>query len=359
MTEVSIRVDLVSDTQSRPTPGMRRAMAEAAVGDEQRGNDPSTNRLCEMVADLLGKEAAVFLPSGTMCNQVAILVHCQSGEEIIADETAHIITSEGAGAAALAGAWVRPLAGCNGVFSAEQVRASIRPRNRNAPRTRLVAIEQTSNRGGGTVWPLSAIKAVAEVTREHELVLHMDGARLMNAVIASGTPAAEFAAPFDSVWLDLSKGLGCPVGGVLAGHADFIEEAWRWKHRLGGAMRQSGILAAAGIYALQHHVDRLAEDHANAKLFAERIAGIAGIELRPASIETNLVFFSVEATGLSAAEVATRLLERGVQIGVEANQVMRAVTHLDVDRSGVEEAAAALATVIADARGSGLARVNR
>lgn len=355
MKEDSIRVDLVSDTQSRPTPGMRRAMAEAAVGDEQRGSDPSTNRLCEMVADLLGKETAVFLPSGTMCNQVAILVHCRSGEEIIADETAHIITSEGAGAAALAGAWVRPLAGRNGVFSAEQVRAAIRPRNRNAPRSRLVAIEQTSNRGGGTVWPLSAIKAVVEVAREHELVLHMDGARLMNAVIASGTPAAEFAAPFDSVWLDLSKGLGCPVGGVLAGRKDFIEEAWRWKHRLGGAMRQSGILAAAGIYALEHHVERLAEDHANARLFAEHIAGITGIELRPASVETNLVFFSVEGTGLSAAEIAARVLERGVHIGVEGSHVMRAVTHLDVDRRGVEEAAETLATVIGDVPRAGLA----
>lgn len=355
MKEDSIRVDLVSDTQSRPTPGMRRAMAEAAVGDEQRGSDPSTNRLCEMVADLLGKETAVFLPSGTMCNQVAILVHCRSGEEIIADETAHIITSEGAGAAALAGAWVRPLAGRNGVFSAEQMRAAIRPRNRNAPRSRLVAIEQTSNRGGGTVWPLSAIKAVVEVAREHELVLHMDGARLMNAVIASGTPAAEFAAPFDSVWLDLSKGLGCPVGGVLAGRKDFIEEAWRWKHRLGGAMRQSGILAAAGIYALEHHVERLAEDHANARLFAEHIAGITGIELRPASVETNLVFFSVEGTGLSAAEIAARVLERGVHIGVEGSHVMRAVTHLDVDRRGVEEAAETLATVIGDVPRAGLA----
>jgi threonine aldolase len=350
MTEESIRVDLVSDTQSRPTQGMRRAMAEAAVGDEQRGKDPSTNRLCEMAAELLGKEAAVFLPSGTMCNQVAILVHCEPGDEIIADETAHIITSEGAGAAALAGAWVRPLAGRNGIFAAEQVRTSIRPRNRNAPRTRLVVIEQTSNRGGGTVWPLSDIEAVAEVAREHELVLHMDGARLMNAVIASDTPATEFAAPFDSVWLDLSKGLGCPVGGVLAGDEDFIEEAWRWKHRLGGAMRQSGILAAAGIYALQHHVERLADDHANAKLFAERIAGIAGIELHPSVVETNMVFFSVEGTGLSAAEVAARLLERGVQIGEEGDHLMRAVTHLDVDRSGVEEAAAMLATVIGEAR---------
>jgi threonine aldolase len=329
---------------------MRRAMAEAAVGDEQRDDDPSTNRLCEMVAELLGKEKAVFLPSGTMCNQVAVLVHCQSGEEIIADETAHIITSEGAGAAALAGAWVRPLKGRNGIFSAEQVGAAIRPRNRNAPRTRLVAVEQTSNRGGGSVWPLTAIEDVASVAQEHGLALHMDGARLLNAVVASGVSARQFASPFDSVWLDLSKGLGCPVGGVLAASAEFIEEAWRWKHRLGGAMRQSGVLAAAGIYALEHHVERLAEDHANAKLFAERIAALPGIKLQPPNVETNLVFFDISGTGLTAAQVVAGLLRRGIRVGVEGEHHLRAVTHLDVDREGVEQAAAALAAVVGEAK---------
>jgi threonine aldolase len=339
-------VNLISDTQTRPTEPMRQAMAQADVGDEQRGEDPSTNRLCERVAQLLGKEAAVFLPSGTMCNQVAVLVHCRSGEEIIADETAHIITSEGAGAAALAGAWVRPLKGRNGIFTAEQVRAAIRPRNRNAPRTRLVAVEQTSNRGGGSVWPLAAIEDVASVAREHGLALHMDGARLLNAVVASGVSARQFAAPFDSVWLDLSKGLGCPVGGVLASDATFIEEAWRWKHRLGGAMRQSGMLAAAGIYALEHHVARLAEDHANAKLFAEHIAALPGIKLQPPTVETNLVFFDVSGTGLTAAQVVAGLLQQGVRIGAEGEHHLRAVTHLDVDREGVERAAAALTAIV-------------
>ncbi len=350
MTAGDAYVNLISDTQTRPTEPMRRAMAEAAVGDEQRGDDPSTNRLCEMVAELLGKETAVFLPSGTMCNQVAVLVHCQSGEEIIADETAHIITSEGAGAAALAGAWVRPLKGRNGIFSAEQVRAAIRPRNRNAPRTRLVAVEQTSNRGGGSVWPLAAIEDVASVAREHGLALHMDGARLLNAVVASGVSARQFAAPFDSVWLDLSKGLGCPVGGVLAASADFIDEAWRWKHRLGGAMRQSGVLAAAGIYALEHHVERLAEDHANAKLFAERIAALPGIELQPPNVETNLVFFDVSGAGLTAEQVVAGLLRRGIRIGAEGEHQLRAVTHLDVGREGVEQAAAALVAVMNEAK---------
>jgi threonine aldolase len=339
-------VNLISDTQTRPTEPMRQAMAQADVGDEQRGEDPSTNRLCERVAQLLGKEAAVFLPSGTMCNQVAVLVHCRSGEEIIADETAHIITSEGAGAAALAGAWVRPLKGRNGIFTAEQVRAAIRPRNRNAPRTRLVAVEQTSNRGGGSVWPLAAIEDVASVAREHGLALHMDGARLLNAVVASGVSARQFAAPFDSVWLDLSKGLGCPVGGVLASDATFIEEAWRWKHRLGGAMRQSGMLAAAGIYALEHHVARLAEDHANAKLFAEHIAALPGIKLQPPTVETNLVFFDVSGTGLTAAQVVAGLLQQGVRIGAEGEHHLRAVTHLDVDREGVQRAAAALTAIV-------------
>jgi threonine aldolase len=346
MTDQDIRVDLLSDTQTRPTAGMRRAMAEATVGDEQRGEDPSTNRLCETVAELLGKEAAVFLPSGTMCNQIAILMHCRAGDEILADESSHIVTSEGAGAAALAGAWVRPLKGRYGIFAPEQVRWAIRPRNRNAPRTRLVEVEQTSNRGGGSVWPLATIEAVAAVAREHELALHMDGARLLNAVVASGVAAEKYAAPFDSVWLDLSKGLGCPVGGVLAGGRDFIEMAWRWKHRLGGAMRQSGILAAAGLYALEHHIERLAEDHMNAKLFAERIANIPGIELDPPTVETNLVFFNVEHTGLTAAEVSERLLARGVRVGAENASRLRAVTHLDVDRAGVEEAAAALAAVV-------------
>lgn len=350
MTAENAYINLISDTQTRPTEPMRRAMAQAAVGDEQRGDDPSTNRLCEMVAELLGKETAVFLPSGTMCNQVAVLVHCQSGEEIIADESAHIITSEGAGAAALAGAWVRPLKGRDGIFTADQVRAAIRPRNRNAPRTRLVAVEQTSNRGGGSVWPLTAIEDVAFVAREHGLALHMDGARLLNAVVASGVSARQFAAPFDSVWLDLSKGLGCPVGGVLAASADFIDEAWRWKHRLGGAMRQSGVLAAAGIYALEHHVERLAEDHANAKLFAERIAALPGIELQPPNVETNLVFFDVSGAGLTAEQVVAGLLRRGIRIGAEGEHQLRAVTHLDVGREGVEQAAAALVAVMNEAK---------
>ena len=222
---MTIRIDLRSDTKTRPTPGMRQAMATAEVGDEQADEDPSVNLLCDRVAELLGKEAALFLPSGTMCNQVAILVHCRPGDEIVAAEASHIISSESAGAAALAGAQIRPLAADRGIFTVEQLATAIRSRKQNAPVSRLVHVEQTVNRGGGAVWPLATITEVAQVARGAGLSLHMDGARLLNAVAASAATADQFAAPFDSLWLDLSKGLGCPVGAVLAGSKAFIRAA--------------------------------------------------------------------------------------------------------------------------------------
>ena len=345
-TSTAIHIDLISDTSTCPTPGMRRAMAEAEVGDEQRGEDPSVNRLCERAAELMGQEAALFLPSGTMCNQIAIATHCQPGDEIITAEASHIIGSEGAGTAVFAGSVIRVISCRRGIFSAEDVSAMVRPRRPKSPRSRLVEVEQTNNRGGGSVWPLDAIRSVTEAARAHDLALHMDGARLMNAAVASGVSAQDFAAPFDSVWLDLSKGLGCPFGGVLAGSTEFIEEAWTWKHRFGGAMRQAGILAAAGLYALDHHVDRLAEDHANARLFADRLSEVPGIVLDPPEVETNLVFFNMEQTGPSAKEVSDRLLEKGIRIGIEGEFRMRLVTHLDVDRKDIEEAAKVLTNVI-------------
>ncbi|MCC7275639.1 MAG: aminotransferase class I/II-fold pyridoxal phosphate-dependent enzyme [Alphaproteobacteria bacterium] len=342
-----VRVDLQSDTKSRPTPAMRKAMAEAEVGDEQAGEDPSINLLCRRVAALLGKEAAVFLPSGIMCNQVAILTHCQPGDEILADEFSHIFVSEGAGAAVLAGAQIRPLRGTRGMFTAADVEAALRPAGkRNAPRSRLVEVEQTANRGGGAVWPLAQLQEVGGAARAHGLRSHMDGARLLNAVVASGVPAAEQAAPFDSVWLDLSKGLGCPVGGVLAGSAEFIDAAWRWKTRLGGAMRQSGILAAAGLHALDHHVERLADDHANAKVLARRLAQIPGVRLDPPEVETNLVFFDIAETGWKAPQLESALRARGIRMGSENQRRLRAVTHLDVTRAGVEEAGEAVADIL-------------
>ncbi len=339
-----IGIDLHSDTQTRPTPKMRAAMAAAPVGDEQRGADPSVNRLCATVADMLGKEAAVFLPSGTMCNQIAILVHCRPGDEIIADRSAHIINSEAGGAAALAGTMVRAVVGDRGVFTPDQAEAAVRDARRHAPRTRMIAVEQTSNAGGGAVWPLETVRGVAEVARRHGLIMHMDGARLLNAVVASGLAARDFAQAFDSLWIDLSKGLGCPVGAVLAGDDEFIARAWPWKQRLGGAMRQSGIIAAAGTHALEHHVERLAEDHENASLFARGIGELPTVEVEP--VETNMVFFDVSRTGLTAAEVHQRLMARGVRIGESGRYRMRAVTHLDVTREQVERAAGAVADVV-------------
>lgn len=343
-------IELISDTASRPSPAMRRAMAEAEVGDEQRGEDPTTNRLQEEVAALLGKEAAVFLPSGAMCNQIAICVHCRPGDEVAAADGSHIFTSEAGGAAVLAGAQTWPIPSHRGIFTGAALRENLRQPSRHTPRTALVVIEQTNNRGGGAVWPLSAIEQVAAEARSAGAAVHMDGARILNAQVASGVAAKAFAAPCDTVWLDLSKGLGCPVGGVLAGSKAFIQDAWRWKHRLGGAMRQSGILAAAGVYALAHNVERLAEDHANARRFASLIADLPGVRLDPPQIDSNIVFFDCTATDHTAAELCQRLAEKGVRLGAMGPMRVRAVTHLDVTRAEVEHAAAVLAEVLATAK---------
>jgi threonine aldolase len=342
-----LRVDLYSDTQSRPTAEMRQFMMDAEVGDEQRGEDPSVTRLCEMVAALLDKEAAVFLPSGTMCNEIAYRVHCEPGDEVIVDRTGHALHFETGGPAALSGVMTRPLDGARGIFSAEQVKAAIRKPGRHDPKSRLLSVENTSNLGGGTVWPLERIREVTAVAGEAGLRTHLDGARLMNAVIASGVPAKDYAAPFDSAWICLTKGLAAPVGAVLAGSAEFIDRAWRFKHQFGGAMRQAGLIAAAGIYALEHHVERLAEDHGNARHFAELIAEIPGIGVDLESVQTNMVYFDTSASGLSAPQVGAGLRARGVRIGDINDQLMRAVTHIDVDRAGVEQAASALREVVA------------
>jgi len=342
----AVRINLYSDTQSQPTPAMREAMASAEVGDEQHRLDPSVNKLCHEVTELLGKEDALFLPSGTMCNQISLAVHCGAGDEIIADQSAHIINYEAGGPAVLSRSLVRALDGDCGVFDAEDVQKAIRPNSYHAPRSRLVVVEQTSNRGGGAIWPLSTLQGVATVAREHGLNLHMDGARLMNAVVASGVPATDFAATVDSLWLDLSKGLGCPVGAVLAGTHEFIDEAWRWKHRVGGAMRQAGIIAAAGSWALANHVERLAEDHNNARQFAKRVSEIPGVHLVDEDVQTNLIFFDVSGSQLPAQDISARLREQGVWIGAIDNERMRAVTHLDVSRDDVNEAADRLADVI-------------
>jgi threonine aldolase len=314
---------------------MRRFMCEAEVGDEQKFEDPTVNLLQEMVADLLGKEAAVFLPSGTMCNEIALRVHCRPGEEMLAHRTAHPIHFESGGPAALAGVNVAPLDGARGQFDTAALEAAIRPDFRHYPRSRLVWVEQTSNLGGGSIWPLERVRAVTEVARRRGLATHLDGARLMNAVVASGVSAREWAGLFDSAWIDFTKGLGAPVGAALAGSRAFIDEAWRLKQQMGGAMRQAGIIAAGGVYALRHHVKRLAEDHANARRLAEGLATLPGVRLDAVSVETNLVFF--ELTGpFDAPTLVERLLARGVRMGAMGPRTVRAVTHLDVSADQIE-----------------------
>ncbi len=330
-------IDLFSDTSTRPSADMRKAMADAEVGDEQRGEDPTTRRLEERVAELLGKDAAVFLPSGTMCNQIAIAVHCQAGDEIIAADKSHIFNYEAAGGAVTARAHSWPIKTSNGIFSGADVEANVRPTaSRHHPRSRLVAIEQTQNLGGGAVWTLAEIADVAAAVCKHKLALHMDGARLPNAVAASGIAAAKMSEACDSVWFDLSKGLGCPVGGVLAGSKDFIDASWRWKHRMGGAMRQSGIIAAAGLYALDHNMQRLADDHANARRLAAVLGQTKGVRVLNPKVETNLLFLDVSATGRSGPDISAALLKKGVRIGAMTPTMMRAVTHLDVSRDDIE-----------------------
>jgi threonine aldolase len=329
-------VNLFSDTQTRPTAAMRRAMAEADVGDEQRGADPTTRALEERVAALLGHEAAVFLPSGTMCNEIAIRLHIRpGGDEILLGADTHPLRFEGGAPAALSGAVMTVVEGDAGMFGAEALEGAIRAHpagDRYAPRPRLVCVEQPTNMGGGRVWPLSRVREVVEIARAHGLRAHLDGARLLNAAVASGVPAAEWAAPFDSAWLDFTKGLGAPVGACLAGSAELIAEAWRWKQMLGGAMRQSGIVAAAGVYALDHHVDRLADDHARARRLAAALAEMPGVGLDPGTVETNIVVFSVPDAPAFCDALARRDV---VMLALDARRV-RAVTHLDVDDAGID-----------------------
>jgi threonine aldolase len=341
-----VRIDLYSDTHTLPSDAMRQAMASAEVGDEQHEADPTTNRLQDMVAELLGKERALFMPSGTICNIIAYRVWCQPGDEVICDKTAHTIHSETGAPAALAGVMMNPIDGTRGQFTAEQLSQAVRPYKRNKPKSRLVSLENTSNSGGGSVWPEALVADVAAAARDAGLKTHMDGARLLNAVVESSTPAKDYARHMDSLWIDLSKGLGCPVGAVLAGDADFIERAFVFKHQFGGAMRQSGIIAAAGVYALEHNVERLAEDHENARRLARRLAQIPGIRIDASEVETNLVFFDVTDTGRTADELSAALREKGLHIGAMGPMRMRAVTHLDVTEAMIDEAADIVAQVV-------------
>ena len=329
-----IRINLLSDTQTRPTKGMREAMARAEVGDEQIGDDPTVNELCARVAELMGKEAAVFMPSGTMCNVAATLVHCRPGDEILAHESAHLIAREGGAHAALGGFQIMPLTGADGQFTPDTLRKSLHPRTRYQPAQTLVSVEQTANIGGGTIWKKAALDEVAQIAKAAGAATHMDGARLLNATVATGIAARDMTAGWDSAWIDFSKGLGAPIGGVLAGTAAFIDEVWRWKQRLGGSMRQAGICAAACVYALDHHVDRLAEDHANARALARGLTQINGIDVQQP--ETNLVFFKPDGAGVSGDRMVGELRKRGVLLATMDGRI-RACMHLDVTAAMVEE----------------------
>jgi threonine aldolase len=329
-----IRINLLSDTQTRPTPSMREAMARAEVGDEQIGDDPTVNLLCERVADLLAKEAAVFLPSGTMCNVAAMLVHCRRGDEILAHETAHVIAREGGAHAALGGFQITALRGPDGQFSPQTFRAALHPRTRYEPPQAVVSVEQTANIGGGTIWNKADLDAIVEIARSNGLATHMDGARLLNACVATGISARDMAAGWDSAWIDFSKGLGAPIGAVIAGSREFIDEIWRWKQRLGGSMRQAGICAAACVHALDHHVDRLADDHANARALAGGLMQIDGIEVQQP--QTNLVFFDPAGTGVSGEKMVAALQQRGVLLAMMDGRI-RACTHLDVSAEMITE----------------------
>ncbi|VVD84230.1 threonine aldolase [Pandoraea cepalis] len=338
-------INLYSDTQSTPSDAMRHAMCDAPVGDEQKSTDPTVSRLLDAVAEELGKEAAIFMPSGTMCNAVAIAAHCARGDAVITEASSHIMRYEAGGMSALTGAIAEAIQGHQGQFSAEQVREHFNRGSRYTPATTLVSVEQSCNLAGGTVWPVERLDDVANTAKSLGMSSHMDGARLFNAAISSGRSAAEHCAGFDSVWVDFTKGLGAPFGAVLCGTPTFIDKAWRWKHRLGGAMRQAGVMAAACLYALEHNIERLQEDHDNAQLLNDLLKKIPGIEVRHERVETNIVYFSLTQTMITNDQFLERLLARGLKIGF-VGSAFRAITYPGIRRADVEESAAIIAQTL-------------
>ena len=339
-------IDLRSDTVTRPTAAMREAMAVAPVGDDQYGEDPTSNELQRRVASLLGKEAALWLPSGTMANQVALRVLTRPGDDIIVSSESHAVWHETGAGAANAGVQFTEV-GARGVFTAEAFVAACKPRNHVIyPPTTLVEIENTHNRAGGVIFPQAEIERICAAAREREIATFLDGARLWNVAIASHRPLAELAAPVDLVAVALSKGLGAPGGSLLAGSRALIERSIRYRRMSGGAMRQVGIFAAAGLYALDRHMDRLAEDHANARLIAERLAGSKRVIIDPAAAQTNILVFGLAPDAPDAATVVTRAKERGVLIFAFGPRTVRAVTHLDVTREQCERAAEILVEIV-------------
>jgi threonine aldolase len=326
-------IDLRSDTVTKPTPGMRAAMNSAEVGDDVFHEDATVNRLEERVARLLAKEAALFVPSGSMSNQIGIRAHTEPGDELLCDVNCHIYNNEGGGPAVLSGVTCHTLPGDYGILDVTQLEDCIRPVNDHLVRTRLICLENTHNRGGGRIFPLEKIQAITTWAHSHGLIMHLDGARLWNAMVASGIALETWAEPFDSVSVCFSKGLGAPVGSALAGSAAFITRARRIRKVFGGGMRQAGILAAAALYALDHHVQRLAEDHANAQVIARAIADVPGLRLTPPEVDTNLIWFEVDPALGTAASVAQTLKQHGVLVNSVGRNHLRACTHLDVSAS--------------------------
>jgi len=331
-------IDLRSDTVTKPSPAMRKAMAEAEVGDDVKGEDPTVNRLEEMCAELYGMEAALFVPSGVMANQVAIKTWTRPGDEVIIEAKSHTYNHESAAIAALSGVQVNLIDAPRGIMTPEQVEAHIRPKDIHYGPTTLICLENPHNRGGGSIYPVENIEGIGRLARERGIRVHLDGARLLNACVATGLKPTDYTRHCDSATLCFSKGLGAPVGSMVAGSADFIEEARRWRKVFGGGMRQAGILAAACIYALEHNVERLAEDHENARLLAEGLAEIGCLDVNPAQVETNMVYFGTARAGIAAPELEKAMAREGVLFHSEDQTTIRLVTHLDVSRQQVLEA---------------------
>ncbi len=331
-------IDLRSDTVTRPTAGMRQAMAEAQVGDDVYGEDPTVNRLQKKVAALAGKEAALFVPSGSMANLVSISAHTRRGDEVIIEAKSHSFNYESGGVSAAAGVQLNPLPGHRGILEVAQIEAAIRPPDHHFPPTRLIVLENTHNRGGGSVYPLEKIAETRRLAVSRGLLMHLDGARLWNACVASGHTPGEYARHFDSLSMCFSKGLGAPVGSIIAGSAECIDRAHRYRKLYGGGMRQIGMLAAAALYALEHHIDRLAEDHRHARLLADTLTQCPGIDLDLNDVETNIIIFDVSGTGRTASSCVQELKEHGILMSATAPTLIRAVTHLDISAAGVEQA---------------------
>jgi threonine aldolase len=338
-------IDLRSDTVTKPSAGMREAIARAEVGDDVFGEDPTVNRLQEVAARLLGKEAALFVPSGTMANQLAVHLHTNPGDEMIVEAGSHVVRYESGAAAGLSGVQTCWVPGIRGILEPEQIEAAIRPSDYHNPPTTLISLENTHNRGGGSIYPLPTILSIRKIAEARGIAMHLDGARLFNAVVAAGIPAAEYAQSFETVSFCLSKGLGAPVGSLICSDAGRIGKLRRLRKMFGGGMRQAGIIAAAGLYALEHNIQRLAEDHRHAKQLAGGLVGLPGVWITPEHVETNIVVFDIHETARTAADVLGRLKAEGLLLVAFGPTTLRAVTHLDISTSQIEQACAILKKV--------------